>query len=363
MTAGTILIRADAGVEIGTGHVMRCLALAQAWQDAGGKAVFAMAESTVAIRERLMAERIEVRGIGGAVGSLADAGGTAEFGRASGADWVVLDGYRFSADYQRRIRESGAKVLWIDDNGHAEHYFADVVVNQNVHARESLYRNREAGCRLLLGPRYAMLRREFFEWREWKREIRARGARVLVTLGGSDPGNATLAVVEALRLAGIEDLEGVIVIGGSNPHAESIARAAEGLAGSIRLLRNATNMPELMAWADVAISAAGATCWEMCLMGLPAVVIEVAENQRNIAEQLGRLGIAIHAGGAHRVSTVGLSEETTKLLLSAERREEMSRKGRELVDGLGAVRVVREMQEEAGESAVTAVGVAGRGEE
>jgi UDP-2,4-diacetamido-2,4,6-trideoxy-beta-L-altropyranose hydrolase len=343
MMAGTILIRADASVEIGTGHVMRCLALAQAWQDAGGSAVFAMAEATAAIREKLAAEKIEVREISSPVGSLADATGTTELGRACGADWIVLDGYRLDADYQRRIKESDAKLLWIDDNGHAEHYFADLAVNQNLHARESLYRNREAACRLLLGPRYAMLRREFSAWRDWKRDVRVCGARVLVTLGGSDPGNATVAVVEALRLVGVEYLDVVVVIGGSNPHAESIARAAEGLAGTVRLLRNAANMPELMAWADVAISAAGATCWEMCLLGLPAVVIDAAENQRNIAEQLARLGIAVHAGSADSNSAEELAEQIKKLLLSAECRDAMSRRGRELVDGIGAERVVGEM--------------------
>ena len=344
MKPGTILIRADATVEIGTGHVMRCLALAQAWQDAGGDAVFAMAESTATIRERLAAEKIAVHEIGSPAGSALDAACTAELARSCGADWVVLDGYRLDAAYQSRIKQSGAKLLWIDDNGHASHYFADVVVNQNVHAREHVYRNREPYGRLLLGPQYAMLRREFSAWRGWKREVKERGTRVLITMGGSDPGNATVAAVDALRLMDLENLDVVVAIGGSNPHAESIKRAAEEFPGAIRVLRNPANMPELMAWADIAISAAGATCWEMCMLGLPAVLIDVAENQRQIAEQLSRLGIAVHAGSADVVSTAGLAAEISRLLGSSECRAAMSSKGNKLVDGEGAQRVVNEVR-------------------
>jgi UDP-2,4-diacetamido-2,4,6-trideoxy-beta-L-altropyranose hydrolase len=349
MTLGTILIRADANVEKGTGHVMRCLALAQGWQDAGGRAAFAMAESPAAIRQRLAAENIEVHEVRQAAGTGEDANRTAELAQACGATWIVVDGYSFGIEYRRRIKNAGMKLLWIDDNGDAAYCFADMVVNQNVHAGESLYASREAECRLLLGPRYAMLRREFDAWRGWKREINAVGisavgSKVLITMGGSDRENVTLAVVEALQAVSIANLEAVVVVGGSNPHFESIADAAESFHGKIRVERNAANMAELMAWADIAVSAAGSTCWEMCLLGLPAILIDVAENQRPIAEGLARLAVSIHAGSSENVSSEKMAADIEGLLLSAECRSAMSRRGRELVDGEGSRRVVSELQ-------------------
>ena len=163
MNPASLLIRADASVAIGTGHVMRCLALAQAWQDAGGRAVFAMAETTPSIHARLTSESCEVANISGEAGTAADADQTAAFAKEQKPDWVVVDGYRFSADYQRTLRAAGFKILFFDDYGHARHYFADLVLNQNVSASAELYADREPHTRLLLGTRYCMLRREFGE--------------------------------------------------------------------------------------------------------------------------------------------------------------------------------------------------------
>ena len=116
VNAGTLLIRADASVSIGTGHVMRCLALAQAWQDRGGHAVFALASGTPSIEQRLAEEGVRVERIDAAIGSELDAKNTILCGKRFGAQWIVLDGYTFTADYQEKIKTSGAKLLFIDDN-------------------------------------------------------------------------------------------------------------------------------------------------------------------------------------------------------------------------------------------------------
>ena len=344
MKLGTVLIRADASVEVGTGHVMRCLALAQTWQDAGGEAAFAMAESTPAILERLKAERIEVHEVREGPGTPNDAKLTLDVAKACGAEWMVVDGYVFGADYQRRVKDAGLRLLWVDDDGSARHYCADIVLNQNVHARPSFYSSRDTSCRLLLGPKYAVLRREFNPRQKRKREISARGNKVLITMGGSDSGNVSLRVVEALREVSVQNLEAVVVIGGSSPHFESVAQAALSFPGVMRAQRDALNMPELMAWADIAVSAAGSTCWEMCMMGLPAVVIDVAANQSAIAEGLSRLAVSVHAGSSESLSTEALAAEVERLLLSSECRSAMSRRGHELVDGEGTLRVMSELQ-------------------
>ena len=335
-------MRADASVAMGTGHVMRCFALAQAWRDAGGGAVFAMAQATPAVEDRLQRESMGVTRLKAEPGSADDAQETIALARGKQSSWVVVDGYGFAADYQARLRSAGLKVLFIDDNGHAGVYSADLVLNQNAHADEELYRSREPSTKLLLGPRFAMLRREFSAWRGWKREIPVVARKVLVTMGGSDPDNFTRKVVDGLCATTGEKLHIRVLAGGSNPHAASLAELAGG-ENSIQLVRDATDMPEQMSWADLAVAGAGSTCLEMCFMGLPALLIDLAENQTPIANELARRGTAYHLGSSKTVTPELVAVETRRVLGSVAERRAISQRGRELVDAAGAKRVVCEL--------------------
>lgn len=338
-----LLFRADANIAMGTGHVMRCLALAQAWQDAGGKAVFAMAENTPALRQRLHSESCAMVDISAAAGTEQDSQQTIAEARDRRAEWVVVDGYQFSTDYQRALKDAGVKLLVVDDYGHAGHYSADLVLNQNVSADDSLYEDREPYTRALLGSQYCLLRREFRSWQNYTRTIADAGHRVLITMGGSDAENLSLRALQATAAVKIQNLEVTVVVGGSNPHFESLGTAAVRLHDEcgmkITLRRNVANMPKLMAEADVAISAAGSTCWELCLLGLPALLIDVAENQTALAKELARRECAVHLGNSG-VSTEKVGNELDRLLHSPALRQSLSRRSRELVDGKGAGRVV-----------------------
>jgi UDP-2,4-diacetamido-2,4,6-trideoxy-beta-L-altropyranose hydrolase len=338
-----LIIRTDANVAIGTGHVMRCMALAQAWCDAGGRAVFAMAQTTPAVEERLRSEGFERALIDVRVGSREDAIETASLASQYIAPWVVVDGYEFGAEYQAGLKRHGVRVLFIDDNGNAGPYSADIVLNQNIHASERLYSDREPSTKLLLGPGFVLLRREFAPWREWKREIPAIGRRILITMGGSDPDNFAELVLRASRLVGVERLEIVAVAGGSNPHWESLQNMAGEGEGLVQVYRDVSDMAELMAWADVAVSAAGTTCWEMCLLGLPALLIAVADNQQALSQELDRLGCAIRLGNGQDLSAERIASQLGRLLNSSETRSSLSQDSRQLVDSKGASRVVSAM--------------------
>ena len=324
---------------MGTGHVMRCLALAQSWQDAGGNAVFAMTDPSPWARERLLKESVETETVSAASGTEEDAKQTAGLARQHIAAWIVVDGYQFGADYQRTLKSTGFKILFLDDYGHAGHYCADLVLNQNVSADESVYAHREPYTRLLLGPRYCLLRREFNAWQSWKRQIAPTGHRVLVTMGGSDPENVTERAIVALNSIEDNELEATIVVGGTNARSESLQRAV-GKGKKIVLRRDISNMAELMAWADVAVSGAGTTCWEMCRLGLPALLIDLAENQTPLARELHRRGCAFHLGGTRDVSSGKLAQQLERLLGCKEERQTMSLRCQELVDGEGSKRVV-----------------------
>ena len=299
-----IVVRADATPAMGLGHAMRCLALAQAYRDAGGDVVFAMADPPAAFAARLAAESIGLRPAEPA---------------ATGADWIVLDGYHFDAAYERELR-AAARLLVLDD--HDADHDADLILRQGLGAR--------AGDRVLAGVRYALLRREFRQWAGGDRAVPERVQRVLVTLGGGDPGPVIDIVLEALTRA---DLEVQWITGPLNPRRD----APPG----VEVVVDATDMPERMQWADLAVTAAGSTSWELARVGTPQIAIELADNQRPVARALAERGIAVPAGWHADLDAAALARAIDGL--TAERRAEMSRRGRAAVDGQGAVRVLEAM--------------------
>ncbi|CAD5937834.1 UDP-2,4-diacetamido-2,4,6-trideoxy-beta-L-altropyranose hydrolase [Planktothrix agardhii] len=338
-----VVFRVDASTQIGTGHVMRCLALAQPRQDTQGQPIFIMANPIPALEERLKSEGMKVVHLAAEPGSLADAQETAALAHQFEANWVVVDGYQFGSEYQQTIKNSGLNLLFIDDYGHAEHYYADVVLNQNISAEEEWYQHREPYTQLLLGTRYTLLRREFWQWQGWQRTVPPVAKKVLVTLGGADPDNVTLKVIQSLQIVEVEELEAVVVVGGSNPHYENLKMAVQDSRYPIQVQQNVTNMPELMAWADVAISAGGSTCWELAFMGLPSILLILADNQRAIAQKLATLNLAVNLGWHQDVTIEEIGLALRESIGDRPKRETMSKRERELVDGNGARRVVSEM--------------------
>lgn len=345
--AKSLFIRADATTDIGTGHVMRCLALAQAWQDQGGEVTFISHCESDALRQRLIDERMNFISINERHPDPSDlkqmlATLSTMHTSLSTKNWLVIDGYHFDATYQKCIKEVGYKILWIDDHGHASHYYVDLVLNQNISADETLYDNREPYIRLLLGTRYALLRREFKKWQDWQREIPDTAQKVLVTMGGGDPDNVTMKVVQALKQINISGLEAKIVIGPVNPNMQILEREISDHT-NLQLITNATNMPELLAWADIAVSAGGSTCWEMALLGLPNIIMYFADNQRPIAEKLHEYGAALSMGWSHQLAIESIKQCIEDLAFSREKRSGYSIKSRDLVDGKGAQRVCCEI--------------------
>ena len=340
LSGQTLIIRADVNSQIGLGHVMRCLALAQGWQDEGGRVILVMGKEAASTSERWKSEGMEVRVVLAELGSNEDAAKTAKLAKENNASCIVVDGYHFNADYQRVIKDSGQKLLFVDDYGHADHYYADIVLNQNIYANEQLYSKRESYTRLLLGSDYVFLRREFLKWREYKREIPEIAKKILVTMGGSDPKNCTLKVLEALFLLQLKEIEVTVVAGGENPHYETLQSKVSDAPFSIRLERNVKNMPELMAWADVAISAGGSTAWELAFMGLPSLMIIIAENQRRIVEGLELHNGTVNLGFKNEFKTDLISNRIEELCKDKSRRIELSDINSFLVDGKGIKRLL-----------------------
>src|SRR3990172_8325090 len=280
-----LLLRADADVRRGTGHVMRCLALAQVWQTHGGTVVFISRCDSPALRERIVA--------GGADLVLLAPDDSIEMDientlvqLAQRKDAVlVLDGYHFGFEQQEILRVAGHPLLVIDDTAHLERYRADILLNQNLGASALEYRCDPETTRLL-GPAYAMLRPEFVRWRRRFRSVRGVARKILVTLGGSDPSNFTVRAIDALAQLSTPGLEVRVVVGPANPRLAELKARADKFAPRIQILSPVADMAELMAWADLAVSASGTTSWELACLGLPALTVVMADNQRRIAAEL-----------------------------------------------------------------------------
>jgi UDP-2,4-diacetamido-2,4,6-trideoxy-beta-L-altropyranose hydrolase len=338
MKLAPLVIRADADVAMGTGHVMRCLALAQAWQDAGGRVVFAFADATDSVRARISSEEMGAVAIEAKAASADDARRTAELARRNGADWVVLDGYHFDAGYRDELRSAGQKLLLLDDEGIAVCCSADIILNQNSDAVEEMYPCRERHTKLLLGTRYALLRREFLAWRAWKKEISRNACQLLVTMGGSDPDNLTSTVIQVLSGVTIDGLRATVIAGGSNPHFESL-RDAVSNSPAVCLQASASNMPELMAQADLTIIAGGGTLWELLYMSCPVMSFSRNPVQSRILKDLHERGVMHHLGDPRQVTPANLARTITELAASSQRRAAMAEAGRRQVDGEGTRRV------------------------
>lgn len=209
--------------------------------------------------------------------------------------------------------------------------------------RASQYSNRAPYSSLLLGPHYALLRKEFSKWQDWKRKVPEIAQNLLVTLGGGDPENVTSKVIEAIQEVKSDELR-VVVVAATNSYYEELKSIVKNSKRHIQLRKNVTDMPKLMAWADLAVSAGGITALELAFMGLPTISITLADNQCQVVKEFEKAGVALNLGWHKSLKSSEIAKEITQLLTNAKMRGKMSRNAQSIVDGKGASRVLAEIQ-------------------
>ena len=332
----TLIIRADADSSIGSGHVMRCIALGQAWQRVGGRVVFATFCKNKVILDRLSDEKFTVL-------ELHDSGDFLEH-LSSGIDneplgsWVVCDGYHFDASYHGSIRAIGYKLLVIDDYNHLPFYDCDILLNQNVMAKSFKY-SFAKGCICLMGSQYVLLRSEFLRWRNRMCKIPAQAKSILVTFGGSDLGNVTSRIIKILSCCDLNGWNVTIVTNSKNRGLGVLERQVFGHRNMI-LIKDPTDMSALMASSDMAITAGGTTCLELAFMGVPMIIAVTAENQFEAAKGLGDLCVGWNLGGADSIDDSDLLKKVSDMRDNTQLRRSMSERQRQFIDGEGASRIV-----------------------
>ncbi len=337
-----LFIRADASSKIGFGHLMRCLALAQHWKKQIGNVTFITNCDNADLLKRLESEGFKLVNIEKSFPDPSDWFITGKVLAESRGSWLVCDGYHFDTFFHRNVKNSGTKLLVIDDTVRLKHYDADILLNQNAHAKNLVY-SCEKHTSLLLGSEYVMLRDEYRNRNKSSSSINKRVKKILVTLGGTDPRNQTLKILKFIEKIRPKGMKILIATGLSNPNISSLQRAVRESDVSFKLIDASDNMADIIDKCDIAISAGGSTCWELAFMGIPTLVVITADNQQGIAEFLGENGVAVNLGWSDLLIFDNFYNAYHKLISDYKIRQRMSISGQRLIDGYGTDRIVNEM--------------------
>jgi UDP-2,4-diacetamido-2,4,6-trideoxy-beta-L-altropyranose hydrolase len=314
-----VAIRADASLDIGTGHVMRCLTLAGVLRKRGAVVLFLCREHA-----GNLCDFVEERGYSvarlppfapepGTTRAATQAAGWRLYWRADAdqtraamelrgirPDLLVVDHYGLNGHWEAELRPVVRRIFVLDDLADRSHD-CDVLLDQSLHdSPESRYVGLvKESTRVFVGPRYALLRPEFDDVAIRLRDLGLR--QLLVFFGGTDPSNEALKLVSALRVLGTQAPLTRVVLGTVNPHREAVCRAAEGF-GAVEIIQTTNQMAKLMAEADLGIGTCGGAAWERCVLGLPSLVVVTAECQRDDARILHKLGAVRNLGDGIRTS-------------------------------------------------------------
>lgn len=341
MTTGHLVIRADASADIGTGHVIRCRTLAEALIERGWRATLATRDLPGALAPSVEAAGIAVHALDPAAAVVDDAAAVAALAEGSaGPSVVVVDHYGIDAAWLEAVRAATTILVAVDDLADRPQP-VDLLVNQNLGIDPARYDDLvPAPGRVLLGPAYALVRRAFAERRAHARRRDGRIGRVLVFISGSDRDDVTARAVAALAQV---DLPGDVVVGAAYPYLAELRRQVAATAG-LRLHINVDDMAALMDRADLAIGAPSSASWERCTLGLPAILVVLADNQVAVDRGLVEAGAAVSAGWHAEVTSATIRDHVLALLADPARVAAMAAAAAAVTDGRGTERVATEIE-------------------
>ncbi len=363
MRVDHVAFRVDLSQKIGAGHFMRCLALADILQQHGAEVRFVCRGLPLVFEESLLAKGHEYVHLGVsrsaapvaeegdssepthahwlATSQAQDAEDTAEALAGRVWDWLIVDHYALDARWERMLRPYCRFLMVIDDLADRPHD-CDILLDQNLGRQATDYAQWVAdSCVTLIGPRYALVRPEFAEWRPFSLSRRAEPElkRVLISLGGVDQDNATGQVLVRLKHCALpEDCRITVILGPTAPWLDEVRRVAGDLPWPTEILVNVSDMARLLAESDLAIGAAGGSAWERCVLGLPTVLLVLADNQRPGAVALAASGSASLLGEATEIDD--RLAQVISQIIDNNMLATMARATAGIADGEGAGRVV-----------------------
>ncbi|SFL62411.1 UDP-2,4-diacetamido-2,4,6-trideoxy-beta-L-altropyranose hydrolase [Halopseudomonas bauzanensis] len=362
MNNRAVVFRADASLEMGTGHLMRCLTLANALQAQGHDCHFICREHPGHLIEYVRQQGHKVYSL--ACIANAETDETPAHARWLGATqaqdaalcaailsviqprWLVVDHYALDARWEQQLEPHYRRLLVIDDLADRPH-LCDVLLDQTLGRDPLDYQPWvPMDCRVLCGAQYALLRPEFAALRPYSLQRRQSAPlhHILVSMGGVDKDNATGQILTALATVELPaDCTITVVMGSTAPWLETIRRQAARMPVATLVRSGVGNMAQLMADSDLAIGAAGATSWERCCLGLPAIMVVLATNQQQVAAGL-QDAQAVRVVLASQDIPLTLPTLMKELLQSTGQLHQMSQAAAAVTDGTGVARVIGHLE-------------------
>lgn len=309
-----VCFRVDASLQIGTGHVMRCLTLANKLDKKGivcfficrehegnlihfirnnGYQVYSLPKAYLNYELHNSENPNFVDWLGATVKD--DAECTADIVKSIKPDFLIIDHYYIDKNWEQLIKNHVKKIMVIDDLANREHV-CDILLDQNLGRKAEDYLNCvPPSCSLMIGPKFALLRPEFSDLRAFSlSRIRKEVKKILITMGGVDYENTTCLILDGLAKSSLSHgCKITIVLGEKSPWIEQVKDKANQLQFEAKILIGVSNMAKLMADADLCIGAAGSTSWERCALGLPSILMCIAENQKMVLQSLVSSGAAL----------------------------------------------------------------------
>ena len=331
----TIIFRVNASPEIGFGHLARCLSLAEYLKVLGCKPVFFVSDQTFQnFSEKLT--NFEHKTIPSALDEIKDAKACLDFSKTYHTKAFVLDSYNLGLNWEERIGAEGYKLVVIDDL--ERQHKCDLLVDFNLKQNGEVKYSESSYQTLLLGSKYILIREELRRAREKLGDYRARKKQISVCFGGSDPLNASLFAMQALKSNFPKEYSVKFLLGkGYRDLSGFNAELGEHQKFSVE--KDSPHLPQILADSMLAVGAGGTMNWERCLLGLPSIVITLADNQIASTQALANYGAIHYIGPVQDCSKEQLNTVVMNLLGDREARELMHKKALELVDGRGCKRV------------------------
>jgi len=360
-----VFIRADASTLIATGHVIRTLTLADRLRRRGAKVSYVCRELPGNLCNLITQHGFVVHRLPFGPERAIAAERLSGYERWLGVDfkidleesrslidredqdidWLIVDHYALDWRWELALRKYVRYILVIDDLEDRKHS-CDLLLNQNFcddadHPQES---QNISEHRSLLGPTFALLRDEFVQERMRLKPQCKKVGRLLVYFGGADPDNETGKALSALELMDDSNLSVEVIVGPSNPNSDRVAIQCERMS-QVRFHQGVEKMAKMIASCDLALGASGSSTWERCCLGLPALLVAVADNQEQIGRNAELLGVARYLGPSSALKVEDIARELAALLHRPDQLVDMSQRGMALVDGLGTERVISAMEE------------------
>lgn len=333
-----IAIRADGGHSIGMGHIMRCVALAQALQDKGCRVYFIVQPDPAveAVLKKRLNDDAGVISIESHDDLNDELGSLEDILCCHAIEVLVVDHYGADQAYLIETKNMVDELVSIDDLN----FFAfpsDIVINGNIYAPDMEYKSLYGNTKFLLGPRYLLVREEFRNLP--KRCAKEKVERILVTMGGSDLMGLTAKALRVLQGIG-SDIAVDVVMGAAFNDKDAVEIEVSRMS-NVNLLYDVDDMAELMLKADLAISAAGSTLYELAACGVPTIALVQADNQVAMAESMDKAGCIVNLGWGDRVDLADMKHVIKTLTEDKINRQHMADAGQSMVDGLGAMRCAK----------------------